>query len=650
MFLLNLTLGQFLALLGVTSGMVVALYLLDRARHRQIVATLRFWSSAQDQPAVRHRRRIQQPLSLALQLLGIALLLLAVAQLRLGSPGRPPRDHVVILDTSAWMGARAGRSDKPVPFMDKARALARSYIRALPAADRVMLVRADALATPVTGFESNRKVLDEAVARSQPGATGLNLDQALEFATQVQKLHARRAGEIVLIGAGRIAAHDNHTSALPAVANLRVLPVASDVENCGIRKIGLRRSPSDNGLWEVFIAVRNYGSNPRTLDLVLRFDGSLLGTRRLSIAPGTERNTSFELETRAAGRLEAQLLGEDAFAADDRAVLDLPAQRALKVAVYSDEPELLRPLFAANPRVVSVFRSSSRFDPKIKADIVVFDRFVPKPLPPVNAILIEPPPGASPAAVRSTLSDVKLVRWRVEHELAFGLRTKDLRLESTEVFQASPGDIELASADAGPVILARAGNPKLVLLGFHPVRSAMRYELATPLLFANILRWMSPEVFQRWELNTGTVGALNVVLDPGTDVSTVRVAGDNGDPVPFTIEGRVLRLFAASPGTIRISTPAGEMVYSLTLPEVGEAQWVLPRGTRHGIPSFAGVETTSSDLWHLLALAGALSLFAEWWLFGRRKKVPFSRASRAGTVIPISRLRGWVAASLRRAP
>ena len=38
----------------------------------------------------------------------VQLLLLAIAQLRLGTPAQAGRDHVVILETSAWMGARSG--------------------------------------------------------------------------------------------------------------------------------------------------------------------------------------------------------------------------------------------------------------------------------------------------------------------------------------------------------------------------------------------------------------------------------------------------------------------------------------------------------------------------------------------------------------
>jgi len=45
MFFLNLTLPEFLALLGSVSGVVVALYLLDRMRKKHTVSTLRFFAA-----------------------------------------------------------------------------------------------------------------------------------------------------------------------------------------------------------------------------------------------------------------------------------------------------------------------------------------------------------------------------------------------------------------------------------------------------------------------------------------------------------------------------------------------------------------------------------------------------------------------------
>src|SRR5690242_12749859 len=159
MFFLNLSLPEFLALFGSLSSVVVALYLLDRQRKKHTVPTLRFFRPSEKPPQLKHRRRLQQPWSLLLQLLSVVLLLLAIAQLRLGSRDRSSRDHVLILDTSAWMNARAGQNR----LIDRVRAAARNYIRLIPSSDRVMVVRADVLSTPATLFESDRAKIQQAI-------------------------------------------------------------------------------------------------------------------------------------------------------------------------------------------------------------------------------------------------------------------------------------------------------------------------------------------------------------------------------------------------------------------------------------------------------------------------------------------------------
>src|SRR6185295_14981188 len=217
MYFLNLSLLQFLAVFGSISAISVALYLLDRSRRKLVVSTLRFWLAAEQPAVAARRRRIQQPWSLLLQLVSMALLLLAIAQLRLGSPARAGRDHVIVLDTSSWMAARSGNRT----LMDLAKQRARQYLQALPVRDRVMLVRADAVAAPATAFEPDHKKVDDAIQVSQPGSTALNLDQALSFARHIQSQGGGRPGEIAFVGAGRTAERDPGAPAPPR--NLRVL-------------------------------------------------------------------------------------------------------------------------------------------------------------------------------------------------------------------------------------------------------------------------------------------------------------------------------------------------------------------------------------------------------------------------------------------
>ena len=217
MFFLNLSLPEFLTILGSVSGIAVALYLLDRTRKKHMVATLRFFEMAEQPPVLKHRRKLQQPWSLLLQLVSMLLLLLAIAQLRFGSPSRSSRDHVLILDTSAWMNARSGQTR----LIDQARAAAKSYVKMLPASDRVMVLRADILATPATVFEPDRFKIQQAIDQTQPGAGLLNVQQALDFAQRAQKLQGQRPGEIVLIGAGRVSSDEAALAATPD--NLRII-------------------------------------------------------------------------------------------------------------------------------------------------------------------------------------------------------------------------------------------------------------------------------------------------------------------------------------------------------------------------------------------------------------------------------------------
>ena len=636
MFFANLSLAEFLALFGATAGLVMMLYLLQSARRKQTVATLRFWTKAETPVESRRRRRIRQPLSLLLQLLSIALLLLAVAELRWGSADEASRDHVLILDTSAWMGARSPRGT----LMDEARSMALAYVRALPSGDRVMVVRADALATPATAFESNRDFIEQAIRDSQPGFAALHLDEALRFARRIQALESRRPGEIVFAGARRSAETDAASSA-PPVGNLRVLPVETAVENAGLQKVGLRHSASEADLWEVYVSVRNYGASARMADLAIQFGHAPAGSRRLRLEPASEAEAVFEFRSRAAGLLEVRLFTDDGFPEDDRAVLEIPARRALEVVVYSEHPELLRPLLEANPFVAATYRRPSEYRDQDQPRIVILDRFRPPVAPSGDAIWIEPPRDESPVPVKSVAEDIVLENWRSDHPVASGLRTQDLRLERALVFETEPGCEPVAGVDDGAVIVACAdtvSSPrKSVVLGFHPMRSAMRYELAAPLLFANIISWMEPGVFRRWELNAGSVGMVEVALAPGVQPSEVQVFTDDGSPLPATLRGNTLRFFSGTPGAVRVLAGDREMVYSLTLPEVAASVWEPPEGVLRGVPAPSQPAAASRDLWRWLALLGGLGLLVEWLWFGRFRK----RERPAGALPNLLSLRAW---------
>jgi hypothetical protein len=187
------------------------------------------------------------------------------------------------------------------------------------------------------------------------------------------------------------------------------------------------------------------------------------------------------------------------------------------------------------------------------------------------------------------------------------------------------------------VIVARPGKPKIVVLGFHPALSAMRYELSTPLLFANLLRWMAPGIFRRWELTAGSVGTVKVALDPDVRPADRARAARDGNPAPFTLRGQSLEFFSGTAGTVRVT---GRRSRICLLADAAAARGI-PSGMcpRKRAAAFRGSPRPCGRppiLWQWLALAGGAGLLAEWILYGRfrrsvarvsRRPVPMKKAA-----------------------
>ena len=620
MFLFNLSLPELLGLIGLGSGVVVALYMLDRSRRTIVVSTLKFWTGTERQVEAARRKRVQQWPSLLLQLAAIALLLLAIAQLRLGSRDTTSLDHVLLVDTSAWMAAQpAGER----PLMEQARTAALNYIAALAPTDRVMVVYADGLATPATGFEAGREKARQAVLRARASASSLRLGDAIRFAQQAQR-NARRPGEIVLAGGAR-PTDDSLLDAYPR--NFRLLEVKGEPENIGIRRIGLRPADDAPNVWRILVLAANYSDRPRTATLGLTFGGTPATSRSLSIPARGTTEVAFSYSTGASGILEARLTpdGRDDLASDNQASVELPGLKPLEITVCSDQPRVLQPVFESLPAIAPVFKTVPQCKAEAPKGLAVFEGMAP-----VNggqrAIVIAAPEAESRVAVAQIARAAKLEGWRPDHPLTTGMRSENETLESTQVFKPTADDVVIAQSSAGPVAVAHTeqGAPQLYL-GFHPLRSSLRYQVSAPLLFANALRWLAPEAFNRHEIIAAGVGATVVPVDADAQV---KVLGEAGQALPFSRKGGEVRFFAASMGRVRLvesrSGRSREQVFSMALPDVPEKTWQKPERVLRGIPRPRGALSGGRDIWYWLALAAGALLLADWMLYapGVRRMAP----------------------------
>jgi hypothetical protein len=614
MFFLNLTAGELVTLLGVLGGFVTALYLLDRAKRKKIVSTLRFWTGAVSVEERQSRKRMREPWSLALQLLSLLLLLLSIAELQWGRRDRSGRDHVLLLDTSSWTAERSPEGT----LLSKEERIAHHYIAGLPARDRVMLVRADGLATPITSFTSDRGQLENALLRSTPGFSALNIEQALSFARHAQSWSGGRGGDVVYIGPQLIAEEE---SLAPQLANLRVIAIEPTREHCGIRRIGVKRNEEDANSWQAVVTLKNYGSQRRAVHLSTQFAGTVFAPRVGRLEPGQETSVEYNFTTTAAGQLITEIKPDDILESDHRAVLELPRTGKLKVAVFTSRPDVLKPLLESNHRLEVKFFNPSDYIAKPTADVMLLDQIAPEEPPKIASLWIGPFKEHSPLPVKAVVNDAIVEARHSESALGAGLHARGAQIPTAQVFETFDEDIAVSGVTEGPIVVARPANhrhPKISVIGYDPLDGQLKFEATTPLLFANLLRWLSPEPIRLLDITAAPVGAATVNLDPGEHDSgeRMRITDDKGAAVPFTVRDQTLQLFVARPSIVHITSGDRERLLSLTLPEVAEFEWKAPKSAISGLPSPVRLTPGAVDLWKWLAVLGGLGLLAEWILFG----------------------------------
>ena len=620
MFFLNLSAVEFIALLGTLSSVITALYLLDKRKRKRVVSTLRFWTSASSVDQRRSRRHMQQPWSLLLQLLSLTLLLLAIADLQWGSRSARPSDHVLLLDTSSWAGAQLSPGNS---VMDEERRAAEKFLRALPSSDRVLIVYADALARAAGPVTSERKEWSAMLASAVAGPTVLDLNRAIAFARNTQSWSAGSPGEIVYIGPGRCNAE---SSGLPK--NLRAIIVAAPRENVGIRSASARISEGSRNGWNASFAIANDGKKKRTIALDTSFAGTRFAQRTYNLLPKSEVTATYSFVTRTAGSLQAAITASgDALALDDQIQLALPGNSPLHVAAFTRRRDSLEPLLSADNELTVEYFDPSRYGFDVSADLFIFDEFAPARLPEAPSLFLHPPQNGSPLPVKETVRNASFSGWDTRVLGDAGLRTRELRFNEAEVFQSFKGDLAIASVASGPVVVARrrAEGGRVVVVGFDVLSEAARSDLTTPLLFANLLGWLSPQAFRDTSFTAEHAGAVSIPLEAGETAESLRVGNQAGELIPFSVAKGSIQLFTERPREIRLQSGGRSRLVSLTLPDVSNRQWSPPASVQMGLPQSYQAGPLAISLWKWLAVLGGAGLLMEWILFGRVRQVAFRR-------------------------
>lgn len=501
--------------------LIVAFYLLKLRRDEAVVPSTLLWQRlVADVEANAPWQKLRRSLLLLLQLLLVAVLAILAARPFVERPAGLAGDLVVVVDTSASMGA----TDVLPNRLEAAKAAVLEALRDLPSGGRVSVIAAAGSARVVANGTTDLGRVRQAIARltvsSAPGdlADGLRLAAALA---------ARSEDSQVLVATD---------AALPSPpearvdAPVRVLRVGRDAKNQAIVALAVRTAPSALTR-SVFVSVGNLDLEPVTRRLELWGDGRLLEARDVFLDPQARADVSIDDVPREIGVVEVRLAGDasgrpgDRLASDDRAWAIVPPDRPRLILLVSEGDPYLQTALSYMPNVELYGVKPADYGPQTERkdgrnwDLTIFEGALPAVLP-KTAILAIAPPATSPLGeVSGTLKepgigspdpDEPLLRY-VDLSTVHIAEAQRLTLPDwARTVIPGPGGASLLYAGR------HAGLPAAVL-AFEPRRSDLPLQVAFPLLVSNLAG----------ELLGGS-GAPETAVAPGTPVTLPLPAGATG--------------------------------------------------------------------------------------------------------------------------
>jgi hypothetical protein len=589
------------------------LYLHHRRPQRRKVSTLRFWASVQPVAQPR-RRKLREPWAFLAQILFLLLLVLALANPRWGQAFEG-RSVAMVLDTSIW--SQAHSAGQPA-WIDLERAEAQRLLDSLPGGDRVLLLRAEADAPPILPFTSDRASLRRAILEAQPSSVAANLPRALEMGRAA--LGGERRGLLVYVGPGlvnpeqarsldqfRSEVESTDNSGLQPQFLMRLVGDWASVQNRGITRLSLRRDAAQPDRWRLLTQLKNYGSQKADVVLAFSVNGQPIGQRKLSLAPESLANAEDEFNWDQGGTLQAEITPPDALQADDRAMVNLPAFRAVRVAVFgntaSPSAADLLSVLSSDP-YVQVQILPPDLSANVSPDIAIYQGVNLPERPSFNSIWF-----LSGAAVAGS-RPMRVTGWNSQHPVTRWVRTRDISVRNPAALKVAPGDTVLAYTEGdppAPLILAREQNGhRILIVGFNPHDSNFPLESAFPLLIAGSVEWMTRSVDE--VADSFSTGEIDL---PGP---VTKITAPSGKEVPFARKGADVHLLAFETGNYRVTGPGGETNVTVNPPSL-PAQRVQPTAAEAAEVEGEPRPPAAWDLWRWLVLLAAAALWLEWWLY-----------------------------------
>src|SRR5215470_3815818 len=343
---------------------VIVFYLLKRKRVVKLVSSTLLWQKflAETQASAPFQR-LRKNWLLILQLILLALAVLALSRPFFATKTKPAELRVVILDTSASMLA----TDETPSRFEKARAEALKWVDNLSGNDQMVILQAGANTEVKQSATTEKAALRRALQACACSDSPTRLVPALRMAESL--VRDQRNAEIHLFSDGAIPElSEFENKALPLIYHR----VGKTSNNLGITALDARANPENANQRAIYVSVGNFSTNRQETELELSFEGRLLETHPISINPGETSPQVFIANQPRDGVFTVRLTTQDELTADNQASIVSLLPKPVKVLLVTRGNRLLEKALRASPNVGLAIENQLN-DEALGFDFVVLD-------------------------------------------------------------------------------------------------------------------------------------------------------------------------------------------------------------------------------------------------------------------------------------
>jgi von Willebrand factor type A domain/Aerotolerance regulator N-terminal len=534
-------LAAWSVLAGVPVGIIALYFLKLRRRPVRVPSTLLWQRSLEDLHVNSLFQRLRRNLLLFLQLLAVALAMIALAGPRMkGSVGQGQR-FVLMIDNSASMSA----TDVAPSRLAQAKEAAKKVVRDMDADDLAMVITFADSAQVISNYTGDRRTLAQRIGAIEPTQASTSLREGLQVAAGLAN-PSKQIGEgvaassivtptLYLYTDGGFADVEGFSlgNLKPQVVVIGPPPPPyspptdgkrpppdgkvrsrNPSDNLAILALQARRDEDKPEVYQLFGRVHNFRDEEVATEAQLYRhaadkpgdEGSLVDTIALKLSPKSDQSFKFDLPDTGLTPYEVRLMVKDALELDNHAFVVVGTTRKAQVLTITPGNRYLvdtlkTPYATEHADITIVTPEEAKAEAtarEIKGgryDLIIYDGVKPESNPQANALYFGAfPPGPAYATPKEVEQPV-ILDWDIAHPMMQYIRDLSLvYVAKANIVELPVGAKSLIDSNQGPLafMASREGYTDAVVTfplidGTNPNTTWFRY-ISFPLFILNSIQ------------------------------------------------------------------------------------------------------------------------------------------------------------------